>query len=227
MRTKKPSIEHEIALSLDDTCANEALAWLHRLPHTTHLRTTQLLNVYFDTPSQALAQAKAALRLRFDTEAQHWIQTLKTAGRSSNGMSARQEWESVLPQTENAATADIWPQWQFELFAVDAQAILQPLADELIAIFHTDFQRDIFLYDDGQDQFEIALDRGHIRLPEGSEAINPHPTENRIQDLEIELIHGSLEHMQTLAEQIRVALHAAPQTLSKAARGYHLCISST
>ena len=229
----KPTIEHEIAIALSDTCAVQAFAWLSRLPNCTHQRTTQLLNVYFDTPNQDLRQAKAALRLRFDTEAQCWIQTLKTAGRSEQGFSARQEWEVVLPTTEtisenqaqsnpeNIPSEQVYPQWQFDLFTADAQAILRTLADNLHAVFHTDYQRDIFDYQYQDDHFEIALDQGAVRLTdELSTALTP------IKDLEIELIQGDLNRMQGFAEQIQTALTAQPQTLSKAARGYALMIET-
>ncbi len=217
----KPNIEHEIALALSNTCADQAFAWLSRLPNCAHQRTTQLLNVYFDTPNQDLRQAKAALRLRFDTEAQCWIQTLKTAGRSEQGVSARQEWEAVLPVSvdnpEQRACETIIPPWQFELFTEDAQTILRPLAQDLRAIFHTDFQRDIFDYAHEGDHFEIALDQGAVRLAgEDVGAIT------EIKDLEIELIKGDLNQMHGLADHIRTALTAQPQTLSKAARGYYL-----
>lgn len=125
----KPAIEHEIALSLGETCANQAFAWLSQLPHCTYQRTTQLLNVYFDTPEQNLLKAKAALRLRFDTEAQCWIQTLKTAGRTEQGFSVRHEWEVKLPLDN--ADASVTPNWRFDLFAADAQAYLHEIADAL------------------------------------------------------------------------------------------------
>ena len=216
----KSAIEHEIALQLGNSCANEAFAWLSHLANCQYQRTTQLLNVYFDTPNQDLRRAKAALRLRFDTEAQRWIQTLKTAGRSANGLSARQEWEVILPlnadHTSGDSIGDQLPEWQFELFDSEAQAILQPLAQDLHAVFHTDFQRDIFDYRSGEEHFEFALDRGEVRA-----ADNSHST-TKIKDLEIELIAGDLQRMQNLAEQAQAALNATPQPLSKAARGYFL-----
>lgn len=211
----KPAIEHEIALQLGETCADEVFAWLSRLPHCTYQRTTQLLNVYFDTPAQDLRRAKAALRLRFDTEAQSWIQTLKTAGRSEQGLSARHEWEVKLPLDN--ADASITPDWRFDLFAPDAQAYLHELAEALHPVFHTDFQRDIFDYQQGEDLFEFALDRGQVRLADQSTtATTP------IKDLEIELIRGDLVNMQALAERVHAELKTTPQTLSKAARGYFL-----
>ena len=209
-------IEYEIALDLGQTCPNEAFAWLSQLPDCAYVRTTQLLNIYFDTANHDLKQAKAALRLRFDTQANRWLQTLKTAGREHNGMSARQEWEVVLPASET----DV-PAWQLELFSPDAQAYLAPIAPAMRPLFHTDFKRDIFDYRQGDNHYEWAIDRGEIRS-----AQDEHPARISIQDLEIELKQGNLDSMQTLAEHARTALNAQAQTLSKAARGYGL-LSST
>ena len=209
-------IEYEIALDLGHTCPNEAFTWLSQLPNCSYVRTTQLLNIYFDTANHDLKQAKAALRLRFDTQANCWLQTLKTAGQQRNGMSARQEWEVVLPASET----DV-PAWQLELFSPDAQAYLAPIAPAMRPLFHTDFKRDIFDYRQGDNHYEWAIDRGEIRS-----AQDEHPARISIQDLEIELKQGNLDSMQTLAEHARTALNAQPQTLSKAARGYGL-FSST
>lgn len=213
----KPAIEHEIALSLGETCANQAFAWLSQLPHCTYQRTTQLLNVYFDTPEQNLLKAKAALRLRFDTEAQCWIQTLKTAGRTEQGFSVRHEWEVKLPLDN--ADASVTPNWRFDLFAADAQAYLHEIADALHPVFHTDFQRDIFDYQLGGNHFEFALDRGEVRLADERNSAT-----RLIKDMEIEFIQGDLDAMQALAERAQTALNATPQTLSKAARGYTLML---
>ena len=205
-------IEYEIALDLGHTCPNEAFTWLSQLPDCAYVRTTQLLNIYSDTANHDLKQAKAALRLRFDTQANCWLQTLKTAGQQRNGMSARQEWEVVLPASET----DV-PAWQLELFSPDAQAYLAPIAPAMRPLFHTDFKRDIFDYRQGDNHYEWAIDRGEIRS-----AQDEHPARISIQDLEIELKQGNLDSMQTLAEHARTALNAQPQTLSKAARGYGL-----
>ena len=213
----KPAIEHEIALSLGETCANQAFAWLSQLPHCTYQRTTQLLNVYFDTPEQNLLKAKAALRLRFDTEAQCWIQTLKTAGRTEQGFSVRHEWEVKLPLDN--ADASVTPNWRFDLFAADAQAYLHEIADALHPVFHTDFQRDIFDYQLGGNHFEFALDRGEVLLADERNSAT-----RLIKDMEIEFIQGDLDAMQALAERAQTALNATPQTLSKAARGYTLML---
>ena len=213
----KPTIEHEIALCLGETCAKQAFAWLNQLPHCTYQRTTQLLNVYFDTPEQNLLKAKAALRLRFDTEAQCWIQTLKTAGRTEQGFSVRHEWEVKLPLDN--ADASVTPNWRFDLFAADAQAYLHEIADALHPVFHTDFQRDIFDYQSDGDHFEFALDRGEVRLADERNSAT-----RLIKDMEIEFIQGDLDAMQALAERAQTALNATPQTLSKAARGYTLML---
>jgi inorganic triphosphatase YgiF len=209
-------IEQEIALNLGQTCPKQAFAWLSQLPHCTYVRTTQLLNVYYDTPEHDLKKAKAALRLRFDTEANCWLQTLKTAGSQINGMSARQEWEVVLPASHN----DTAPAWQIELFTADAQAYLAPIATAMHPLFHTDFMRDVFDYRLGDEHYEWAIDRGEIRMAHGDSAARI-----GIQDMEIELKYGSVTPMQRLAEQACKALDAQTQTLSKAARGYGLAES--
>lgn len=210
-------IEYEIALDLGQTCPNEAFAWLSQLPNCTYVRTTQLLNIYFDTPNHDLKHAKAALRLRYDTQANCWLQTLKTAGHQRNGMSARQEWEVALP----ASDGDAPPTWQLELFTPDAQAYLAPIAPAMRPLFHTDFKRDIFDYRQGDNHYEWAIDRGEIRS-----AHEEHPARISIQDLEIELKQGNVDSMRALAERARTALNAQPQNLSKAARGYALFSSA-
>ena len=173
--------------------------------------------MYFDTPEQNLLKAKAALRLRFDTEAQCWIQTLKTAGRTEQGFSVRHEWEVKLPLDN--ADASVTPNWRFDLFAADAQAYLHEIADALHPVFHTDFQRDIFDYQLGGNHFEFALDRGEVRLADERNSAT-----RLIKDMEIEFIQGDLDAMQALAERAQTALNATPQTLSKAARGYTLML---
>ena len=206
-------IEYEIALDLGHTCPNEAFAWLSQLPDCTYVRTTQLLNIYFDTPNHDLKRAKAALRLRYDTQINCWLQTLKTAGHQRNGMSARQEWEVALPVSDG----DTPPTWRLELFTPDAQSYLAPIAPAIRPLFHTDFKRDIFDYQHDGNHYEWAIDRGEIRS-----AQDEHAARISIQDLEIELKQGNLDSMQALAERARTALNAQPQTLSKAARGYGL-----
>ncbi len=222
-------IEYEIALNLSETCPNQVRSWLQQLPNCAYQRSTQLLNIYYDTPEQSLRQAKAALRLRYDTEAQCWIQTLKSAGVSINGVSQRGEWEATLPDTKTETDSDndtnndgtLIPQWRFDLFAADAQALLNPLRERLHAVFHTDFRRDIYDYRLGEQHFEWALDQGEVRLSTESGAHND-AARSAIKDLEIELKHGDLAQMQQLATQAQAALNASPQTQSKAARGYAL-----
>lgn len=210
-------LEHEIALDLGQTDAHEAFAYLSRRPHCTYVRTTQLLNIYFDTPDHALRQAKAALRLRYDTEADCWIQTLKTAGHTTDGMSVRQEWETLLPTAPTNPLNP--PAWQLSLFAPAAQTWLAPIEQPLHAVFHTDFQRDIFDCREGENHFECAIDYGEIRLANAA-----HADIHIINDLEIEYKKGDINAMQNLARQIQTALSATVQTRSKAARGYSLSL---
>lgn len=62
----------------------------------------RLLNTYFDTPELALQQRRMAVRERLAGD--QWLLTVKTAGRSENGLSRRQEWEG--PSTPGALQLD-------------------------------------------------------------------------------------------------------------------------
>lgn len=209
-------MELEIALSLPDNSTEALRNWLTQLPHTTFERTTQLLNVYLDTPAHDLKKQKSALRLRFDTEQKIWIQTLKTAGHRENGVHIRQEWENQLnTPNDQTAQADIIPDFDLKTFANDAQAIITPLLKELRPVFHTDFTREVYQYAHNGDEFEIAFDSGRVRLLNGA-AFTP------IFEIEIEYKQGDITHMREIALKAQTALNATPQLLSKAARGFAL-----
>src|SRR5512138_3516987 len=61
------------------------------LKQTVSRKTERLVNLYYDTPEQQLRQRGIALRLR--RQGRQWLQTVKCAGRSAAGLSARPEWE--------------------------------------------------------------------------------------------------------------------------------------
>lgn len=194
-------MEFEISLAVPSLPA--AHAWLAAQAHTTFTRQTKLLNIYLDTPQLDLKNTKAALRLRFDTEQQTWLQTLKTAGQIIDGVHARGEWECVVPTQ----------QINLSLFATDAQAFLAPYIDAIVPIFRTDFTRHIYDYRLADAHFEWALDDGEVRF------MDKHAV---IRELELEHKSGDLNAMRELANIAQTALDAAPQLLSKAARGYGL-----
>ena len=86
-------IEREIKLALPPEQADAAdrfFTGLSRAPG----RDVPLTNLYFDTPSLALARAKIALRLRKTPDG--WLQTLKAAGTAQGGLHSRHEWETPV-----------------------------------------------------------------------------------------------------------------------------------
>ncbi|HTH40402.1 MAG TPA: CYTH domain-containing protein, partial [Rhodocyclaceae bacterium] len=55
------------------------------------LKRQRVVNIYYDTPDQALHREGMALRLR--QQGEQMLQTVKCAGVSSGGLSTRPEWE--------------------------------------------------------------------------------------------------------------------------------------
>lgn len=220
-----PHIELEIALDLSHTCPDQARAWLNAQPNCTYQRTTHLYNLYYDTPQHTLKHQKSALRLRYDTQAQHWIQTLKTTQPTHQGLNPRQEWETILPPEATPTPNEhnpTPPNWRFDLFPPEARALLQPIKDQLQPIFHTDFTRDIYHHQPTPNQtYEWALDTGHIHPHTSAQTTTPRHTQT-IQELEIELKQGTPDTLKQLANQASQTLHAPIQTKSKAQRGYQL-----
>mgnify|MGYP000040489262 CR=1 FL=1 len=174
--------------------------------------TLQLLNRYFDTPSMALSQGGAALRIRqqsrVDTPTQppEIIQTLKTRGTSSGGLHQRMEWDWPLDKVD------------LDLALIqngDAQNYLAVDIDlnQIEALFTTDFQRKVWLFKDKETVIELVLDQGQVS------------TDQRhvdLLELELELKAGDEEVLFQLAENIAQQCPVLMSDISKAERGYGL-----
>ena len=205
-------IEIELKLAVPDAALAAVAAWLDANGEPRGGLT--LLNVYLDTPTRDLAQARAALRLR--RKGEQWLQTLKTAGHSAAGLAARHEWET--PVAGEAIDLSCFPD--------DARALLAPLADRLALVFRTDFARRTWIVEQDGERIEAALDTGAISAPGTSRT-------ERIQELELEWLprDGADErHVEAALRAFALRLaHIAPLTpsdLSKAARGYRLTTPS-
>jgi inorganic triphosphatase YgiF len=165
----------------------------------------KVFNVYFDTPTQTLRQSGMALRLR--RSGARWSQTLKTAGSASGALSARGEWEQVLPG----------PQLDLSLLRETPLARLAESGEmhlTLEPVFTTIFARTTWLIElsPGQ-QVEIALDQGSVRCGDESLAIS---------EVEIELVEGSPVAVFDAAETLLEHVVLRPDNVSKANRGYQL-----
>jgi inorganic triphosphatase YgiF len=169
----------------------------------------RLLNTYFDTPTLDLKQRRMAVRERLAGE--QWLLTVKTAGKSVNGLSRRQEWEG--PTTPGAL--------QFDKLVDDASlaADLMALRPNLKTLFCTDFERQRWVISHEGAQIEVALDQGHIHVP-GTALQEP------LRELELELLSGPESALMVLADVLRQtpqgALTLTPSDASKAQRGMML-----
>ena len=171
--------------------------------------TQRMLNTYFDTPDLALQQRRMAVRERLACD--HWLLTVKTAGRSENGLSRRQEWEG--PTTPGAL--------QFDTLVdeADLAAELMAMRPHLKALFCTDFERQRWVLSHADTQIEVALDQGRIHVP-GTDLSEP------LLELELELLSGPESALLALADVLRQTpkgdLTLTPSDISKAQRGMAL-----
>jgi triphosphatase len=169
----------------------------------------RLLNTYFDTPALDLKQRHMAVRERL--AGTQWLLTVKTAGKSENGLSCRQEWEG--PTTPGAL--------QFDTLVNDATlaADLMALRPNLKPLFCTDFERQRWVVTHDGAQIEVALDQGHIHVP-GTALQEP------LLELELELLSGPESALMALADVLRQTpqgtVTLTPSDASKAQRGMAL-----
>ncbi|SHE60822.1 CYTH domain-containing protein [Modicisalibacter ilicicola DSM 19980] len=163
-------------------------------------RRERLTNTYYDTPDGALEAARVALRIRRTTE--HTLQTLKTAGSGSGGLSTRGEWEWEIDGDglDRESLRDLPPM----------QALDDTLLETLAPRFTTDFERLRWLVEHPDATIEVALDRGEIRAGEHCVAI---------EELELELKAGDPETLWRLARELAEQVPLRPANVSKAARG--------
>ena len=175
---------------------------LRRHPRLAGLepRTTRLGNTYFDTPDGRLEAERMALRLRHAEG--RILQTLKTSGQGSGGLSTRGEWEWEVmgPGLDLARLADLPP----------IEALGEGVLGELVPRFATDFARETWWWERDGTSVEIALDLGEIKSDDRTAPI---------RELELELKAGEPDALLELAEALAESVPLRPSDTSKAARG--------
>jgi inorganic triphosphatase YgiF len=203
-------METELKLSLRQQDVPALLA--HSLLATS-AKVQRLLNTYFDTPALDLKQRRMAVRERLAGE--QWLLTVKTAGKSENGLSRRQEWEA--PTTPGAL--------DFAALVDDVElaASLMALRTQLKPLFRTDFERHSWVLTHNSASIEVALDQGHITVP--GTALS-----EDILELELELLSGPEAPLHGLADALRQTpsgvIALTPSDVSKAQRGLTLFTQS-
>ncbi|MGN6082974.1 CYTH domain-containing protein [Trinickia sp.] len=205
------SIEREIKLALPPDRADAADRFFTGLAGAPG-RDVPLANVYFDTPSFALASAKIALRLRKTPEG--WLQTLKAAGTAAGGMHRRHEWETAVAKDalEFDALASVCDDEA-------ALAVLRAAAPTLGERFRTTFVRRLWRIEFQGARIEAAIDRGDVTA-----RVDAHTRSDAISEIELELLQGDEAALHALTEQLSAAVPGlAPENVNKAQRGYRLC----
>jgi triphosphatase len=209
------SMEIELKLAVEPHQIPPLLAWLESEAGPPTIQS--LRNIYLDTPSFSLHQQRAALRLRqvSSNGGTHWVQTLKTAGQSVNGLSARHEWECAV----SGAALEI------EQFPEPARAFLSQLDHAPIPLFCTNFMRRSWRIAATGGAVEVALDEGEVNVLPDSGA------RTKICELELEWINDdsaaadlqiSARALQALASRLHALGPFTPSNMSKAERGYTL-----
>lgn len=195
--------EIELKLSLPE--AAQALFLRQGLLREAAARQRKaLLNIYYDTPDQALRRRGIALRLRRQDGG--WLQTVKCAGESGAGLSTRPEWE-----TPYGGRFDFSPVDDGKIRKWLEQASIR---DRLRPVFETAFRRIIWRFPvpDG-GAILLMLDRGRIAAAGRRESLS---------EVEIELAGATVSDLFALARRLAEKVPLAPALLSKADRGYRL-----
>lgn len=194
------AVELEIKLTLAETDLEQAVDWLGQQSGVKTEATRQLLNRYYDTPSQDLNRRKTALRVRQQDD--QFIQTLKTKGEFSGGAHRRNEWEWPLAND------------RLDTSLLDATPLAgDPVLAHLQPVFETNFERRILMLCEGEGIIEAAIDQGAIVAGGRRRSLN---------EVEFELKSGDpaslLAHALDLASEVPVFLNL----VSKAEQGYYL-----
>jgi inorganic triphosphatase YgiF len=171
----------------------------HARPHELDLRT-----IYFDTPDFRLAGKGIALRVRAIGDL--WVQTLKTEGERSGGLSSRLELETPVTI----------PLPDFSLLPAELvdKLVRMKWRDHLVPVHETRFHRTLWnLRTADGSRVEVALDTGVIAAGEQSEPLS---------EVELELKSGHVEALYVLAQDCMRHVLLVPFDASKAERGTRL-----
>jgi inorganic triphosphatase YgiF len=192
----------------------ELKLWLHpddvddfvrhpRLRRSRAVRQSLQTN-YFDTPDFGLAKKGVALRVR--KVGGKWVQTLKTEGEQSGGLSRRLELE--MPVTGPVIDFSVLPG------KLVSKLIPRKRRDNLRVMCETRFERTAWqLRTPDGSRIEVALDVGEIVSGRHAQALC---------EVELELKSGSHESLYGLAGILAQKVTLIPYEPSKAARGARL-----
>jgi triphosphatase len=189
----------------------EDIELFQALPRFRRARSHQekLRTIYFDTPDFRLAKKGVALRVR--ATGNRWIQTLKTEGERSGGLSTRLELETPVNK----------PEPDFSRLPADVlgKLVSGKLRAALVPVYETRFRRTSWnLRMPDRSRVEVALDVGEIVAGKNSEALC---------EVELELKSGTVDALYALAQTFTRQVLLVPFDASKAERGARLACGGT
>ncbi|XKM13802.1 CYTH domain-containing protein [Orbaceae bacterium ac157xtp] len=169
-----------------------------------------LTNSYYDTKDNFLRNNRSSLRIRGTTESAKPTQyeiTVKSGGNAIAGLHQRNEMNVALPSAKLDLTV-------LPSDTVPIQGDIATFQQNLIPLFTTHFNRQVWLISYKQSEIEIALDQGTI-------ACKLNGLQLPIQEIELELKTGTQSDLLDFALELsQFKLHLFSQ--SKAGRGYRL-----
>ena len=199
----------QIALKLE--VAEDRHGVLRRHPalsRATLREQHHLVSIYYDTGRLALRRAGILLRLR--RHGAEWRQTVKRRDESAAGLTQRPEWQAPyrkhfdFSQLDDAELRD-WLQ-------------RDKIAGRLAAVFESDLRRTVWQLDPAPgSRILVKLDHGWIAANGRRE---------RISELELRLLSGSVDSLYALALELAQRQALPPLLRSAAERGYRLFLDT-
>lgn len=167
-------------------------------------KTSELETIYYDTPDFVLKKHGIAYRVR-NKGNNTYEATVKTAQKSSSGLSERLELNMPLPDAQAVLTGFQELGLGFELTEL--------VPDGVEALFTTKLKRQTYVLDYSGAVIEMAVDKGEVFRADKSEKIN---------EVEFELLAGDKGALIALAAKIAELIPVFIEKRSKFARGLAL-----
>ncbi len=164
---------------------------------------------YFDTTKYDLIKAGYAVRIR--KESNQWIGTVKTSGKSENGLHKRDEHNCII-----AEKLMDFSHINIELLKdIEVYSALKEIAKKkkLVQLFKSEIKRDKIIAEYKSTKIEIVFDRG---------AVISGQDESLINEIELELLSGNEKDLIELGSKLARLLALKPSDISKFGRGLNL-----
>jgi len=196
----------------NETKANKIFLFLEKegLVNKENIYKKDMNAIYYDTSDLSLKKNKIALRTR--REGKEIYATLKWGGSESAGLHKREE-INILVNNET-----IKDKINIELFkGLNIYSKLQNIIknNKLVKLFETKVVREIAIMKVGETEIEFVYDNGNIFTENKND---------RISEIEMELIQGSEKELLKFGNMISEKFNIQASSVSKFERGLRLIL---